>query len=204
MHHGPLSKQVAKGLRVLRERIEAAQIPSSKPDETLNIATWNVREFGRRPRRKASLHYIAETFGQFDLVSLVELRDDVSQLAEVRGYLGPHWKVVYSDYLTDAGGNRERVAYVFDQRAAAFTGFASNAVPPRKKTHDEYPSAISWWRPPYMASFRAGSFDFTMLTAHVRWGRTEKGRIPEDDDDDDDAEDDDAAPTPGPAPGPVG
>lgn len=179
MHHGALSKGIAKGLRVLRERIDAAEIPSSKLDETLNIATWNVRELGRKPRRKASLHYIAEVIGQFDLVSIVELRDDVSELAEVLGYLGPYWKVVYSDYLTDAGGNRERIAYVFDERAAVFTGLASNAVPPRRKSHDEYLSAISWWRPPYMASFRAGSFDFVMLTAHVRWGKTEKGRIPE-------------------------
>ena len=144
MHHGALSKGIAKGLRVLRERIDAAEIPSSKLDETLNIATWNVRELGRKRRRKASPHYTAEIIGQFDLVSIVELR-----------------------------------AYVFEERAAVFTGFASNAVSPRRESHDEYLSAISWWRPPYMASFRAGSFDFLMLTAHVRWGKTEKGRIPE-------------------------
>ena len=53
------------------ERIAAAAIPSSKLDESLNIATWNIREFGRRPRLDASLHYIAEIIGQFDLVAVV-------------------------------------------------------------------------------------------------------------------------------------
>jgi hypothetical protein len=46
MHHGPVSPEIAKGLLALKERIEAAKIPSSKLDETVNIAVWNIREFG--------------------------------------------------------------------------------------------------------------------------------------------------------------
>lgn len=34
-------------------------------------------------------------------------------------YLGPYWRVVFSDYVSDAGGNRERLAFVYDQRALA-------------------------------------------------------------------------------------
>ena len=179
MHHGPVSKAIARGLRELQHRIALAGIPSSKLDETLNIATWNIRELGRRPRREASLHYIAEILGMFDLIAIVELRDDVRDLAQVLRYLGPYWRVVFSDYLTDAGGNRERVAYVYDTRAATFTGLASYALPLREKKQDEYLSAISWWRNPYLASFRAGNFDFIVLTAHIRWGKTAAGRVPE-------------------------
>ncbi|MCA9630275.1 MAG: hypothetical protein KC766_21540 [Myxococcales bacterium] len=82
MHHGQLSKTVAKGLLELKRRVEAANVPPSRLDESLNIATWNIREFGRRPRRAASLHYIAEILGVFDLIAVVELRDDLSQLRE--------------------------------------------------------------------------------------------------------------------------
>ncbi|MFN9704495.1 MAG: hypothetical protein ACK595_06695 [Planctomycetota bacterium] len=49
-------------------------------------------------------------------------------LAEVTQFLGPYWKVVFSDYIQDAGGNRERVAFVYDQRAVAFTGLVSTAA----------------------------------------------------------------------------
>ena len=64
MFHGKISKEIAKGLRVLRDRIDEAEIPPSILDETLNLATWNIREFARMRRRrrrsKAAIHYIAE------------------------------------------------------------------------------------------------------------------------------------------------
>ena len=179
MHHGRIAKTTARGLKVLQERIDAAAIPSSKLDETLNIATWNIREFGRKPRLTPSLHYIAEIIGQFDLVALVELRDDVNDLGRVLGYLGPYWRVIYSDYLRDGGGNHERIAYVYDERACEFTGLASHALPRRNKQGAEYVNATGWWRNPYMASFRAGSFDFVVVCVHIRWGDNATSRLPE-------------------------
>ena len=131
MHHGKLTREQALGLRELRSRISKAKIPSSRLDETLLLATWNICEFGRRKRLAASLHYIAELIGQFDVLVLVELRDNVEELAMVQRYLGPYWEVLYSDYLVDAGGNRERIAVVYDTRAAEFTGFASHVFGPR-------------------------------------------------------------------------
>jgi hypothetical protein len=80
MHHGPVSPEIAQGLLALRGRIEAARIPPSKLDETINVAVWNVREIGKARRSEAALHYIAEIIGQFDLVALVELRDDLTDL----------------------------------------------------------------------------------------------------------------------------
>ena len=177
MHHGRISRDIAKGLAKLRSRIASADIPSSKLDETINIATWNIRDFGKKSRLKASIHLIAEILGQFDLVAVTEVRDNVSDLERVLKILGPYWRVVFSDYSTDRAGNRERVAYVYDKRAVAFTGLAAEADPPRKKVAvtingkqvKEYRSLITWWRSPYMASFRAGDFDFIVLTAHIRW-----------------------------------
>ena len=83
MNHGNISATLAKGLKALRSRIDKANIPSSKLDETLNIATWNIREFGKVKRTEAAVHYIAEILGQFDLISLVELRDNLSDLRRV-------------------------------------------------------------------------------------------------------------------------
>ena len=118
MFHGNVSLEIAQGLKELQKRIDAAKIPSSKLDETLNLATWNIREFGRKPRKQAAIHYIAEIIGQFDIVSIVELRENLRDLSKVLQILGPYWHVVYSDMIPDAGGNSERLAFVYDKRAA--------------------------------------------------------------------------------------
>ena len=170
MNHGNISKEIAQGLKVLQERIKSAAIPSSKLDESITLATWNIREFGRKNRTDAAIHYIAEILGQFDLICIVELRDDLTDLGRVLTILGPYWRAVYSDMIPDAGGNRERIAYIYDKRAVTFTGFAAEASPPRIKEGTEYLTKISWWRSPYLASFRAGNFDFVVITAHIRWG----------------------------------
>ena len=170
MHHGNVSPEIAAGLLALKKRITAAKIPSSKLDETLNIATWNIREFGKVRRSDAAIHYLAEILGQFDLIGIVELRDDLTDLGRVSQILGPYWRAVYSDMIPDAGGNRERLGFIYDKRAVTFNGLAAEASPPRAKKGFEYLPEKSFWRSPYMASFKAGSFDFVVLTTHIRWG----------------------------------
>lgn len=88
MHHGTVTPEIAKGLLALKKRIEAAKIPPSKLDETANIAVWNIREFGRVRRTEAAIHYIAEIIGQFDLVAIVELRNNLEDLERVMKCLG--------------------------------------------------------------------------------------------------------------------
>lgn len=179
MHHGDVTPEIAAGLLFLRERIAAANIPPSKLDESINIATWNIREFGKKPRSEAAIHYLAEILGQFDLIGVVELRDDLVDLGRVLKILGPYWRAVYSDTIPDAGGNHERIAYLYDKRAATFNGFAAEADAPREKKGLEYLPKESFWRSPYLASFKAGNFDFVVLTTHVRWSESEKSRIDE-------------------------
>ena len=72
MHHGSVTPEIAKGLLALKRRIAAAKIPPSKLDETVNVAVWNIREFGKSPRTPAAL---------------VELRDDLSELGQTRAYV---------------------------------------------------------------------------------------------------------------------
>lgn len=176
MHHGDVSPEIAKGLLALKKRIRASTIPSSKLDESINVAIWNIREFGKKKRSKAAIHYIAEILGQFDLVALVELRSDLGDLSCVLPILGRYWDVVYSDWVDDDGGNGERVAFLYDKRAVAFNGLAAEIDPPRIKVGIEYLPTKSFWRAPYMCSFRAGNFDFVVIATHTRWGDSEDGR----------------------------
>lgn len=172
MHHGPISPEIAAGLLALRRRIEACKIPASKLDESINIAVWNIREFGKVRRTEAAIHYIAEILGQFDLIALVELRDNLEDLGRVLPFLGPSWQVVYSDWIPDRGGNNERSAFLFDRRAVTFNGLAAELDVPRRKKGSEYLATGSFWRAPYLCSFRSGNFDFLAIAAHARWGTT--------------------------------
>lgn len=165
-------------MALLRSRIRSAEVPPAGP-RNLRIATWNVRELGKGARLEESVAMIAAIIASFDLVSIVELRDDLGDLWRILGHLGSHWGVVFSDYVRDAGGNRERVAFVFDRRRVTFTGLASNAEGPRRRVGDHYVRTVPWWRPPFLASFRRAGLDFILLAAHIRWGRTAEGRVAE-------------------------
>ncbi len=174
MFHGNISPEIARGIKTLRQRIN---VDSSVLDKTINIATWNIREFGKKPREKSSIHYIAEILSNFDLIAIVELRENLDDFNKVMDILGPYWKAIFSDIAMDRGGNKERIAYLYDKRVLTFTGLAAEADPIRTKNEDgEYVPTITWWRSPYLASFRAGKFDFVLLTAHIRWGKSEKER----------------------------
>lgn len=181
--HSRLDRDGLRGLRVLRERIEAAGVPSSQLDETLNIATWNIRAFGLGDRTPAALHYIAEILNLFDLVAIVELNENLAHLRYVLDLLGPWWKVVYDDAIPDDAGNGERLGFVYDSRSVRFQGFAAEADPPRSRGpapggggRVDYGAPFEWWRAPYMVSFRAGRFDFVLLSVHIRDGGTVRSR----------------------------
>lgn len=177
-----IDRDTAKRLQTLKQRIEKSKIPSSKLDETLNVATWNIRDFGKKKRTKAAKIFLAEILNQFDLIAITEVRDNLHDFLDVIKILGPYWKFVVSDFRPDRAGNRERVAYLYDERMCQFTGLAAEADPPRKKMKispdrdEDYVAKYTWWRAPYMASFKAGNFDFTLLTAHMRWGSSESER----------------------------
>jgi hypothetical protein len=70
MNHGPVSPEIAAGLFALKSPIEAAKIPPSKIDETINVAVWNIRKFGKVRRTEPAIHYMAEILGQFDLIAI--------------------------------------------------------------------------------------------------------------------------------------
>ena len=176
MHHGKVTPDIAKGLLALKGRIAAAKIPPSQIDETINVAVWNVREFGKVRRTLPAIHYIAEILGQFDLVALVELRKNLDDLGRVAPFLGPTWDIVYSDWMEDAGGNDERIAFLFDRRAVTFNGLAAEIDATRLKTGNEWLAQKSFWRAPYMASFRSGNFDFIVIATHTRWGDSTAAR----------------------------
>ena len=174
MIHRGVNKDIAKSLKVLQERIEKSGVPSSSLDEQILVASWNIRDFGKTARSKKAIHLVAEILSYFDLIAIQEVRENLKDLSRVMNVLGPYWKVVFSDMTEGSRGNRERIAYVYDKRAVSFTGLAAEAVVPplRKKENGKWVKVPQeqFWRTPYIASFRAGTFDFVLLSVHLQWG----------------------------------
>jgi endonuclease/exonuclease/phosphatase family metal-dependent hydrolase len=160
----------------LEARIAAAKIPRARRDN-LRLATWNIRELGRSPRLDASIAILARVIASFDLVSIVELRDDLTDLHRIVALLGRRWSFVCSDYLLDPKGNRERFAFLYRIDRVRFTGIASNAES-RRKLDDRMVliEQVPWWRLPFLASFEANGFAFLMIVTHVRWGESVPAR----------------------------
>lgn len=146
----------------------------------LLIATFNIREFGAKSRKSFAINALADMCSLFDIVAIQELRSDLNDLNRMLTVMGPHWKVIFNDPAgkTRDKGNDERLAYLYDNRVVRFTGMAAELL-----VTDDFlgPAGIPTteksvpWRPPFMVSFRSGTFDFILLTVHIQWNK--KGGI---------------------------
>jgi hypothetical protein len=94
----------------LRAHKRVREIPART--DGLLIATWNVANFGVQERREKDLALIAEMMGWFDLVTVQEVANDLSDLYAVRELIrGPRELMI-----SDTAGNDERAAFVYDPR----------------------------------------------------------------------------------------
>ncbi|HEV2707821.1 MAG TPA: endonuclease/exonuclease/phosphatase family protein [Pyrinomonadaceae bacterium] len=167
-------KRIAKGLLRLKEAFVKEDFPKRNIEETLLLATWNIREFDSTKygaRGKEPIFYIAEIINQFDLVAVQEVRDDLTALNKLMRYLGGWWKVLLTDVTEGTQGNRERMAFVYDSRKLSFGGLAGEiVVPPVRKKGADLQPAKQLARTPFLVGFRAGWFKFTICTTHILYG----------------------------------
>ncbi|MDP3460752.1 MAG: endonuclease/exonuclease/phosphatase family protein, partial [Hyphomonas sp.] len=151
-------------------------IPRRTKDASLIIGTWNIRDFDNNkfrhgPRRRESLHYIAEILSSFDVCALQEVNEDLGPLKDVIRLMGPGWDFIATDITTGPSGNRERMAYIYDSRKVRFRNIAGEIVLPK---HALLPGEEQFARTPFLVSFQAGWFKFSLCTVHIYFGETSK------------------------------
>ena len=157
--------RVVDRLLDIREKLSAA-IPEKTATQTLLLATWNIREFGKE-RTQESLYYIAEIIDHFDLVVIQELNSkELDGLEGVLDILGDNWSYVMSDGVEGSAGGSEAMAFVYNTNKVTFTGLAGEIVLAGDKTM----GGIQFARTPFRVSFRAGWFDFKLCTVHIFYG----------------------------------
>lgn len=165
-------RRTAEGLLRLKTAVDQV-VPAKTLDQTLLLASWNLREFGGTKyggRDKEALMYLAEIISHFDLIAIQEVRDNLDALDALMTELGGWWRYLVSDVTQGQQGNQERHAFIYDTRKLSFGGLAGELVPPGAKAGGLLKSDFAFARTPYLAGFKAGWFKFTICTQHLYYG----------------------------------
>ena len=155
---------------ILRLRGQLDNEVPKRTEETLLLATWNIREF-KDNRRKESLYYIAEILSRFDLIAIQEVSSDLKGLEKVISLMDPSWTYIVTDSTEGDAGGGERMAFIFDSSKVTFGKMAGEIVLSEKNLVLD---AVQFARTPYCVSFRARWFRFKLATVHIYYGSTAK------------------------------
>jgi exonuclease III len=165
---------VAERLLALKDQLRR-DIHARSSERALRLATWNIMHFsdgGGYQRSTESLLYIAEILDHFDLVAIQEVNHDLDQFELLmRRHMGPGWDYI----LTDASGNRERLAFIYRKAKVSFLREAGEIVLPEGQeiVAPETTNAtrkLQFARTPFAVTFRAGWFRFKLATVHIFYG----------------------------------
>jgi len=161
--------RIAEKLLSLRSQLDR-DIPAKTANDTLLLATWNLRAFGDN-RRNESLHYLAEIISRFDLVAIQEVASDLKGLQKLVALLDHNWDYIVTDSTEGTAGGGERMAFIFDKYKVRFRKMAGKIVLPVSKLIGE---REQFARTPFCVAFQAGWFRFILTTVHIYYGTSAK------------------------------
>jgi exonuclease III len=139
-----------------------SSVPLRSVDENVVIASWNIAQFSNN-RKQRALQYIADICERFDIVAIQEVKTSLLGLSRLQKLLPGHYQIL----VTDPTGNNERMAFLYDKRTVISTGLVCEIA-----FHGTIvsPNVFQFQRSPYCASFKAGRFDFTLVSVHIAEG----------------------------------
>jgi endonuclease/exonuclease/phosphatase family metal-dependent hydrolase len=142
---------------------------------------WTADADDEPKRDLRGLRAICEIVSRFDVVAIQEVMGDLRALRDMMKFLGDGWAFLMTDVTLGKGGNKERMAFVYDRRRIQPSGLACELVVPPEWLDDIAEDALrrQFARTPYAVSFRAGSATFILVTLHVDYGGHPADRIPE-------------------------
>jgi len=168
-HTVNLSKEI-QALRNYMKSDAALKIPSAT-NKSLRIATWNIANLGEQDREDSHLKIIAEIVSWFDLIAVQETKENYEHFKKIVGFAGAKYKFIFSD----AAGNNERLAFIYDSnKLKVLEEVAEYAIPPSDYGDIKITGVAARFngfdRSPFLVSFSAGNFQFTLMTAHLYYG----------------------------------
>jgi hypothetical protein len=179
-------RRAIENLTALRGQLDR-NVPAKDAEDNLLMASWNIRDFGRKgsrrgwgPRLPETWFYIAEVISRFDFVAVQEINEIRPEWQHVMDILGGAWRYIATD-ATDPliGGNGERMAFVYDSRKVSFQSIAGEIVLPptmlisKAEFETQGTKVIAgkqFRRTPFIASFQSSWFKFDICTVHLYFG----------------------------------
>jgi endonuclease/exonuclease/phosphatase family metal-dependent hydrolase len=145
-------------------------IPDKAQDRVL-LATWNIANLGVQDRRDQDYELIAEILGWFDVIAIQETHSDLTGLMSIKRYMSADYRLLFSD----AGGNDERMTFLFDgQKMDLLDEIGEVAPPPSDYRNIKLPGIEQKFdgfdRTPYLATFHSGGFIFSLVNVHLYFG----------------------------------
>lgn len=191
-------RRCAERLRAMRASL--APLHARRSPTSLLLATWNIRDFdsnrfGYGPRLTESFYYLAEIAGCFDLIALQEVNRDLAALERLMRILGRQWDYIVTDATEGAGGNGERMAFLFRSDKVWFRKIAGEVVlpdgqlvvspkavkPPKDEeattSVDTEDARQQFARTPFLVAFQSGWFRFSLCTVHIYYGRDSGAKL---------------------------
>lgn len=164
-----LSKEI-KALRKYMKSKASLKIPGATAT-TLRIATWNIANLGEQVREEAHLKIIAEIISWFDVIAVQETKENYEDFKKIAGLAGSKYKFIF----TDAAGNNERLAFIFNSsKVKVLEEVAEYSIPPSDygdiKVTGVNATFNGFDRSPFLVSFSAGNYQFTLMTIHLYYG----------------------------------
>lgn len=161
----------------LRAHRKKRGVPRRTKDRLL-VATWNIANLGAQQRRSQDRALLAEVIGWFDLVAVQEVRENFGELFDIHQMLPKTYRVL----MSDAAGNNERMAFLFDGRKMdPLEEIGEIALPPSEydsiRLKDNPLHFDGFDRTPYLAAFRFGETSFVFVNVHLFYGTAKKASV---------------------------
>lgn len=187
-------RRVVANLEKLRAQLDE-EVPAKNVEDDLLLATWNIRDLGKSgggwgfgERQPESYFYIAEILSRFDFVAVQEV-NKIDAWKRVLETLGPDWEWVATDVADPvAGGNGERLTYLWDKRKVRFQNIAGELVLPthllitrhlKPKDKPKEEIDVQFRRTPFAAIFQSAWFKYEICTVHIYYGDEEGDELEE-------------------------
>ena len=141
-----------------------------RADNTISIASWNIRNISDKSRSDAELGIISLILFRYDFIAIQEVIDE-TVIGRVQKILKEDFRADYDFVVSARVGGNKKERYAFLWRKDKVESVRAARIYPD--------SADQFEREPYCGTFKAGKFDWTICTIHLLYGDSEADRRPE-------------------------
>jgi endonuclease/exonuclease/phosphatase family metal-dependent hydrolase len=127
-------------------------------NQTITIATWNIRDLSTNSRSDFELLQISYILQNYDFIAIQEVNDEeaIHRLVYWLKVLDNSYGSLFSP-PSGTGSEKEHYTFLYRKKFIKWLGSSKLAEG-------------DFARPPFLASFKAGNFDFTVISIHVCFG----------------------------------